>query len=75
MQDLDSHVEVGKAYDVARGLLSEDVAKVAADPRIVEWHKTARQWTTKFREELMTPAPGTHCGPDDWGLDDSVTEG
>lgn len=72
--DVDSHVRHGKAFDVARGLLSEDVAGVAGDPRIVEWHKTARQWTTKWREELMTPAPGTHCGPDDWGLDDSVLE-
>ena len=51
-----------------------EVAGSRSDPRIVEWHRTARQWTTKWREELMTPAPGTHCGPDDWGLDDSVLE-
>ena len=72
--DVDAHVRHGKAYDVARGLLSEDAAGVPGDPRIAEWHKLARQWTTKWREELMTPAPGTHCGPDDWGFDDSVLE-
>ncbi|HEV8298620.1 MAG TPA: hypothetical protein VGQ20_15040 [Acidimicrobiales bacterium] len=70
--DVAAHVELAKAYDVARGLLSSDRAGVAGDDRIVAWQKTATQWTTRWREELMTPAPGTPCGPDDWGLDDSI---
>ena len=41
------------------------------DERVAEWHRTARQWTTRWREELMTPAPGTPCGPQEWELDDS----
>ena len=72
--DVASHVELGKAYDVTRGLLSEEAAGVAGDGRIAEWHRTARQWTTRWREELMTPAPGTACGPADWEVDDSVLE-
>ena len=34
----------------------------------------AQQWTAQFREELMTPAPGTICGPDEYETDDSVLE-
>jgi hypothetical protein len=70
--DTASHVEAGKAFDVARGLLPEAEAGVAGDGRLVEWQRLSRQWTTRFREELMTPAPGTLCGPEDWELDDSV---
>jgi hypothetical protein len=72
--DVDSHVRAGKAYDVARGLLSADEVGVEGDQRLVDWLKAAREFTTRWREELMTPAPGTLCGPEDWGLDDSVLE-
>jgi hypothetical protein len=71
--DVASHVAMGKAHDVARGLLDEASAGVAGDGRIGAWHREARQWATRWREELMTPAPGTAVGPTDWGLDDSVS--
>jgi hypothetical protein len=45
---------------------------VPGDDRIESWHALARTWTTKWREELMTPAPGTLCAPDETPLDDSV---
>jgi hypothetical protein len=70
-----SHVRMAKAHDVARGLVSEDVAGVSGDLRIGLWHRTARQWALRWREELMTPAPGTHCGPDAWESDDSLGGG
>lgn len=73
--DVASHVEVQKAYDVARGLLPADEAGVDGDTRLVEWDRVAQQFTTRRREELMTPAPGTLCGPDDWELDESQLEG
>jgi hypothetical protein len=68
------HVRMGKAFDVARGLLDADSAGVEGDSRLVEWRRAAQQWTHHFREELMTPAPGTVCGPDDYETDDSVIE-
>ena len=68
------HVRMGKAFDVARGLLDADSADVAGDSRLVEWRRAAQQWTVQFREELMTPAPGTVCGPDEYETDDSVIE-
>ena len=68
------HVRMGKAFDVARGLLDADSAGVAGDSRLVEWRRGAQQWTAQFREELMTPAPGTICGPDAYETDDSVAE-
>jgi hypothetical protein len=68
------HVRMGKAFDVARGLLDAESAGVAGDSRIVEWRRAAQQWTDHFREELMTPAPGTICGPDEYETDDSVLD-
>jgi hypothetical protein len=68
------HVRMGKAFDVARGLLDAESAGVAGDLRLVEWRRGAQQWTEHFREELMTPAPGTVCGPDEYETDDSVLE-
>ena len=68
------HVRMGKAFDVARGLLDADSAGVAGDSRLVEWRRAAQAWTDHFREELMTPAPGTICGPDEYETDDSVLE-
>ncbi|HUP76409.1 MAG TPA: hypothetical protein VM282_25460 [Acidimicrobiales bacterium] len=72
--DAVDHVRMGKAFDVARGLLDADSAGVAGDSRIVEWRRAAQQWTAQFREELMTPAPGTICGPTEYETDDSVIE-
>lgn len=69
-----NHIDMGKSFDVARGLLDEKTAGVAGDAKLIEWRRLAQQFTVHAREELMTPAPGTHCGPDDWGLDDSVHE-
>ena len=34
-----------------------------ADERVLRWRNRAREYTTKFREELMTPCPGTVCCP------------
>ena len=68
------HVRMGKAFDVARGLLDAESAGVAGDLRLVEWRRAAQAWTDHFREELMTPAPGTVCGPAEYETDDSVVE-
>jgi hypothetical protein len=70
--EAESHVRMGKARDVARGLADPEQAGVPGDDRIESWHALARTWTTRWREELMTPAPGTLCGPDEAPLDDSV---
>jgi hypothetical protein len=72
--DAEAHVRMGKARDVARGLANAEEAGVPGDDRIEAWHRQARTWTTKWREELMTPAPGTLCGPDEAPLDDSMVE-
>jgi hypothetical protein len=75
------HVRLARARDAARGLLrtggpAPDLAgsgrAVEPDGRIEAWHATARQWTTRWREELMTPAPGTLCAPAEIPVDDSV---
>jgi hypothetical protein len=68
------HVRMAKARDVARGVASEKITGVEGDPRIEVWHQRAREWTTRWREELMTPAPGTLCGPDQPPLDDSTLD-
>jgi hypothetical protein len=66
------HVRMGKSRDVARGIATSSAAGVDGDERIEAWHRTAREFTTHWREELMTPAPGTLCGPREAPLDDSV---
>jgi hypothetical protein len=68
----DDHVRMGKARDVARGVADAAAAGVPGDDRIEAWHRHARRWATRWREELMTPAPGTLCGPAEAPLDDSV---
>mgnify|MGYP006277215919 CR=1 FL=1 len=73
--EAEEHVRMGKARDVARGLLSESAAGVAGDDRIEAWHRTARRWATRWREELMTPAPDTLCAPVAVPVDDSVGDG
>lgn len=66
--DVDGYQRMNMALDAARGF---DV-DAEADPRLLEWRSTARQWTTRWREELMTPAPGTPVGPPEWELDPSA---
>jgi hypothetical protein len=56
--DVNSHVMLGRAYEVARGLAFGD-----GDDRLVAWREQARKYTTRWREELMTPCPGTKLGP------------
>jgi len=70
--DAGGHVRMAKARDVARGMAPQQAGGVEGDSRIEAWHRRARQWTTRWREELMTPATGTLCGPADAPLDDSV---
>ena len=67
------HVRMAKARDVARGVLGAEAAGVEGDDRIERWHARARTWATRWREELMTPAPDTLCAPLDVPIDDSVT--
>ena len=55
--DIDSIVKVGKTYDACRGLDSS----VEADDRVGSWRARAREFCTAWREELMTPCPGTIC--------------
>ena len=71
--DAEAHVRMGKARDVARGLADAEQAGVAGDDRIEDWHRQARTWATRWREELMTPAPGTLCAPEEVPLDDSAS--
>jgi len=71
--EADHHVRMAKARDIARGLATPTPG-VEGDGRIEAWHVRGREWTTRWREELMTPAPGTLCAPAEAPLDDSVTE-
>lgn len=61
--DLESHVEMGKAADAAAGFGG---GSVPADERITAWRARAREFTTRWREELMIPCPGTPMGPATW---------
>jgi len=70
--DAEQHVRLARARDIARGVASSTSGGVDGDPRIEAWHRRAREWATRWREELMTPAPGTLCGPDEAPIDDSV---
>src|SRR4029078_7602346 len=45
----------------------------ARDYRVAAWHARAREWATRWREELMTPAPGSLLAPLDVPLDDSIS--
>jgi hypothetical protein len=68
------HVRLARARDAARGLLrtGDGDEPAAADDRIEAWHAMARRWATRWREELMTPAPGTLCAPTEVPVDDSA---
>ena len=57
---VDAVVKIGRAYDACRGLDSE----VPADDRILSWRRRAREFCTRWREELMVPGPGTICCPE-----------
>jgi len=49
------------------------LAARTGDERVAAWHARAREWATRWREELMTPAPGTLLAPLDVPLDDSIS--
>lgn len=53
---LEDHVELGKT---SRG-------PGPLDDRVAAWRTRSREWTTRWREELMVPCPGTPMGPDAW---------
>jgi hypothetical protein len=58
--DIDSHLETQRAYDAAVGLDAE----ATADPRLVEWRKSARQYLDgPWRETLLAPFPGSVLAP------------
>ena len=57
--EIDRIVNLGRTYDACRGLDET----VAADDRVHQWRERARQFCTQWREELMTPCPGTICAP------------
>ena len=63
--DVDSYIRMNQAADAARGFDEG----IDGDDRLVAWRATAQQFTTHWREELMTPAPGTVMGPPDWEQD------
>jgi hypothetical protein len=50
---LESHVALGRAT-------------TEGDERIAGWRARAREFTTRWREELMIPCPGTPMGPEAW---------
>jgi hypothetical protein len=49
------------------------LAARTGDDRVAAWHERAREWATRWREELMTPATGTLLAPLEVPVDDSVT--
>lgn len=57
--DVNSHTMLRRAIEVSRGL-----AYGERDERLPRWRKTAQQYTTRWREELMTPYPGIPIGPE-----------
>lgn len=56
--DVESHVGLNRALDATRGLGDGEV-----DDALVDWRRAAQQFTTRWREELMTPCPGIPIGP------------
>lgn len=56
----EAYIRLNKAADAAAGFDEG----VDGDDRLLAWRATAQQYTTRFREELMTPAPGTLTGPE-----------
>ncbi|MFD2469020.1 hypothetical protein [Amycolatopsis silviterrae] len=58
--DMDSHLRTQRAYDAAVGLDAE----AQADPRLLDWRKTARQYLDgPWRETLLAPFPGSVLAP------------
>lgn len=51
---LEDHVAFGEA------------TTAGTDDRVARWRDRARAFTTRWREELMIPCPGTPMGPDTW---------
>lgn len=54
--------ELRAARDAALGLGDE----AAPDDALVAWERTAAALVTGGETVLMTPQPGSRCGPDDW---------
>lgn len=46
--------------------LGFDTPGVAGDERLAAWERTCATYVTGGRTEIMTPLPGTVCGPPDW---------
>jgi hypothetical protein len=61
--DLESHVELCRATDAARGF---DSPGAAPDPRILDWRRRARPLRSDWREEVLVPCPGSPMGPREW---------
>lgn len=59
--DVDAHVQLQQAVSAAGG--HEPSSAGPTDQRLTAWRRTAREWTVRWREELMTPYPGTRLGP------------
>ena len=58
--DMDAHLETQRAYDAAVGLDAE----AKADPRLLDWRKSARQYLDgPWRETLLAPFPGSVLAP------------
>ncbi|MBI2705558.1 MAG: hypothetical protein HYX32_09750 [Actinobacteria bacterium] len=59
---LEDHVRLGKAADTAWGFDEAD----GGDRRLVLWDDERAKLTTRWREELLVPCPGTLMGPAEW---------
>ena len=62
--DVDAHVRLQKSRDVAAGFATAEESGVDGDARLLEWERTALDYVTDSREELMTPCPGMVYSPD-----------
>ena len=59
---VEAHARMWGAWAAARGLSDEH----KADDRLLAWERRALEYTTRRREELMTPRPGCVYAPDDY---------
>ena len=55
--DVDAHIAVQRAEHASRH------GDLGGDERLAAWRRTAREFVVSWREELMTPMPGTLLGP------------
>lgn len=59
---LPNWTQLRKDFDTTRGLDDSGVA----DPSLLTWQETERQFVTGGTTELMTPRPGGVAGPESW---------